>query len=679
MKKITKIVILLSFFIIILIPLLLTDFEGGKISSKENRLLATFPQIVDSQGNISISEIGKLDDWLNDNIGLREQFVSAYTNIMVKCFGRSSNEKVLFGKDGWYFYTLDNNVEIGLGEHLLTDEQLQTIAKNQQIISDYYKNKGIEYTLVITPSKASVYTEELPQASSLTYTMADQVTEYLTKNTDIKVISVKDAVIDEKQNGQTFLKTDTHWNQFGSYAAYREIIENLDGDMTPVDVDFTTETYELTGEMGSMLGEPTIFEPETCQKAVFDQHSYFITEGDVYNSLAAIQQQVEHNYPAVVLRNDTVSEKRLLILGDSQWETIRSLPQYFAENYSDVVSMRADTLYQNIDLISNPDTILFACSERYIDTKLLHDVPSYILNSVDLPSSEETENAEVMPAETPTTRICVDQITDGTADNSNQSMKLTSTVSGDVNIIGWAGDLANMSPLKSLYAEVNGTLINCNYGIDRESVSSYYGNENMRYTGFSVTIPSALLKSADKINFILQTNDNKLIRCEYAFEKLATTAEKINALPIISSGDAATEIWVDYCNGTSQTTARTIYVERSGAETVMLTGWCADLTNGVPFGKLYVNVNGEFYECAYGIERTSVSDFYGNENLKNTGFSIYLPIGYFNNGISQLQFVAINSDGSARYEDMIYNISYDAKLSVKDFIQRLKSLIRRII
>ena len=55
-------------------------------------------------------------------------------------------------------------------------------------------------------------------------TAADILTDYIKANTDVKVINVKDGLIPAKEAGQLYLKTDTHWNQLGSYNAYSYIL-----------------------------------------------------------------------------------------------------------------------------------------------------------------------------------------------------------------------------------------------------------------------------------------------------------------------------------------------------------------------------------------------------------------------------------------------------------------------
>ena len=52
-------------------------------------------------------------------------------------------------------------------------------------------------------------------------------------------------------------------------------------------------------------------------------------------------------------------------------------------------------------------------------------------------------------------------------------------------------------------------------------------------------------------------------------------------------------------------------------------------------------------------------DYFQNENLRYTGFSVTLPESAFGNGaVEQLQFIGVSQSGTCRYEDYPYAVSY---------------------
>ena len=226
MPKSVKIVFIVIVCLLLILPGLTLNLNA-KYSNKENRPFSSFPELYQKDGKLNKDFLYGLGDWFEDRLGFRDEMLGIYSKIMVKGFGLSSSEKVIFGSDGWMFYTGDKNVQVGTGQYLLTNDQLKLIASNQQAISDYYKSVGKEYFLIFTPSKASVYTEHISGFDSVTYTLMDQVTDYLKEHTDVKMINPKQALIDAKDKGDLYLKTDTHWNQLGSYTAYVEMLRQM--------------------------------------------------------------------------------------------------------------------------------------------------------------------------------------------------------------------------------------------------------------------------------------------------------------------------------------------------------------------------------------------------------------------------------------------------------------------
>ena len=155
MNKKLNIIFTSAFCAALVIPVVSLNY-GKLTSDTENRTLAAFPSALDEDRKFNKGFFYDLADWFEDHLGFRDDMMKVYSNIMVNGFGLSSSERVVFGKDGWMFYTPDHNLELVKGGYPLDDKMLETIAHNQQRINDYYKSMGKEYFLVITPSKATI-------------------------------------------------------------------------------------------------------------------------------------------------------------------------------------------------------------------------------------------------------------------------------------------------------------------------------------------------------------------------------------------------------------------------------------------------------------------------------------------------------------------------------------------
>ncbi len=203
----TKKVIAAIFLAMLYLPLVFINHIPNKVSELEKRSLANFPVFSTHEGKLASGIRSSFENWLNDNIGFRDLFVSVYSNIQYNIFGRSPNSMVELGKDGWMYYTQDRNLKIASGEYVLLQKELESILKQQQRINDKLKSQGIEYVLVLPPSKVSIYPEYIRSGDyQVRETPVDQLAQYIQTHSDIKVIPLKQALLEAKKEGQVFLR-----------------------------------------------------------------------------------------------------------------------------------------------------------------------------------------------------------------------------------------------------------------------------------------------------------------------------------------------------------------------------------------------------------------------------------------------------------------------------------------
>ena len=505
-EKLISGIMVFAFLLILFAPIFTLNRIKGAISENENRKLAEFPQIFDESGALSEGLKSGFETWLNDNIGFRDLFLDIAAQIKVHGFHISTSDKVHIGKDGWYFYTLDNNLEIASGEYPLTEDTLKDIAEKQQAISDYYQTQGTEYILVLTPSKASVYPEYIGGADyQVGASPCDIVEDYLREHTDVQVINVKPANVAGKKDGQQFLKTDTHWSELGSYTAYREILTQLNDleilNNEPIQVKF--EKANVRGEFSAMLGSKTVLPMETTMSAEWDMQSEFIDEGPWFEEIDQLckNNSDSKNYDTIILENRSIAQGTLLIYGDSQWGIGRNIPQLLAEGFRNVISIRMRSPNIVMDQTVKPDVVFFGCSERFINSILTRDlnIPNVVVRLPNLPE-RPAQTADYWIARQ---GLCIDSY-NGTRIGGDATGFQIDRSSQQISLVGWAADFAALQPLSALYLQVGDQIVKCNYGIERTSVSDHFQNIDLKDTGFSVTFPASYLKDGqvEEIRFI---------------------------------------------------------------------------------------------------------------------------------------------------------------------------------
>ena len=120
-KRINDKLIIVFFVVMITLPLLSINFGKGVMSTVENRWLAEFPQFFTQDGKLRVRELYRgFPDWLNDRIGFRDSFIQLNAKIKLDLLNISPSDRVAVGRDGWFFYAPDNNIDLARGTYPLS-------------------------------------------------------------------------------------------------------------------------------------------------------------------------------------------------------------------------------------------------------------------------------------------------------------------------------------------------------------------------------------------------------------------------------------------------------------------------------------------------------------------------------------------------------------------------------
>lgn len=253
-----------AFLTVLFIPPLLLDWTS-LVSQKENRILASKPVII-VDGNINKNYFSQFDAWISDHFGLRSILIALDAAIDQ----RSSSEfmmtdRSLQGKDGWIFYTDDDD-----GQNLadfykinqLNEVSLAKIERNVRESVEWFMKHGIKVLYFIAPNKHSVYGEYYPFGRPDGITRADQITTAIASG-GADCIFPRDLLLQRKETApfRLYFKTDTHWNALGAYYASEALLEKI--EIFFPEIQFPNISYRINiendtfcGDLVSMLNKP---------------------------------------------------------------------------------------------------------------------------------------------------------------------------------------------------------------------------------------------------------------------------------------------------------------------------------------------------------------------------------------------------------------------------------------
>lgn len=217
------------FALLLLLPLLDIAFHIDWTPPRsENRALAAFPKFQPVSQGLRAYLAG-LDAYSNDHFGCRKCLVQWNNKMKWSLFKDKNTRSVLVGKANWLFTAEAQMIDHYTGQIQFTPEQLHDWQVLLEKRRDWLARRGIAYLFVVAPDKETIYPEELPDwmVKVRPQTKLDQFYAFMHAHSTVPVLDLRGVVRDAKQICPTYFKTDTHWNFFGGFMAYQELIRSL--------------------------------------------------------------------------------------------------------------------------------------------------------------------------------------------------------------------------------------------------------------------------------------------------------------------------------------------------------------------------------------------------------------------------------------------------------------------
>lgn len=346
------------FILILLLPLVNETFQLFKNENNEQRNLAKKPVL-----SSNIFEFPKqYEAYYNDNFGFRSWLIHTGGKIKYYLFNSSSLETVSIGKDNWMFlngsfYAIIPDLT---KSNLYSQDELKQAVKGWEDRKHELATDSIEYYKAFWPDKHYIYPEFMPFNMQLlnkdTIARCDQAIQYLEqKKSDVKIIDVRQELLNEKKNHTLYLKHDSHWNAYGGFIAYTKLLKQMEikfPELKPHPLeDFNVTWYEETaGDLVNMLGvKSTELKPN------------FSLKND--SSKTVVMPMDDYPIKTVIYENNAASSNlTLLVFRDSY---TKALEQYLTLHFKKIVLIWDTPYSEELVKKANPDIVLEAYVTRY--------------------------------------------------------------------------------------------------------------------------------------------------------------------------------------------------------------------------------------------------------------------------------------------------------------------------
>lgn len=168
-------------------------------------------------------------------------------------------EQVVVGSEGWLY--LGDQYSETITHHRVPDDaaaveaEAEALALSLQQWEAFLAERGSGFTFLVGPNKSTIYPEFLPAWSPLTEQSFISVFAGALEDTDPLVLP-HHTLREASRDDLTYFRTDSHWNDYGAFLAYQQLMGFLDREYPQSSLEsllFDRSDFSLTGAAGGDL------------------------------------------------------------------------------------------------------------------------------------------------------------------------------------------------------------------------------------------------------------------------------------------------------------------------------------------------------------------------------------------------------------------------------------------
>lgn len=214
--KTIKIITIILFAAIIIVPLAFFNTEPNSVSLIDNRKLAENPFV--AEGDLTQN----VQNYVNDRIGFRNEMITAYTVLNDKLFNKMVHPSYSYGKDSFVFGA-------GLSVDKRTNDFHVAFAEMVSEIQEYCTARNVPFLFVFDPAKPAVYQDKIADGINYNRDWVEHFFAELEKR-NIDYLDNTDTLKKLRENGVDGFnqKYDAnHWNDMGAFYGTQAMLERL--------------------------------------------------------------------------------------------------------------------------------------------------------------------------------------------------------------------------------------------------------------------------------------------------------------------------------------------------------------------------------------------------------------------------------------------------------------------
>lgn len=338
---------------------------------------------VSDEAALSISKKGlwdgssqsSMETWLNQELTLRTWLIPIRNQIMYSVFHTSTNDAVILGKNDNLFEERYLTAETQITPPV-TDTEIEILAEKIKTLGEKLGEKGKSLFVFITPSKAHIYSEDIPKLYLKLAPDAKERSSYeklveILEEEEIAYFDSVPYVLTLKENAAypVYTRTGVHWSRVVAMEVAHQLMDEMEEQLS-INLPEITVDYTPT---------PEAIEPDRDLEELLN-----IWKG----------QNLEFYAPAVTVTDSEKDSVGLMARGGSFMQT--SILTLTSQGYFDSYFYMENTLvvddgeisyfseYDELDLkaeLEQTDVVLLEVNEEAVD-RMSFGFIDYMLDNV---------------------------------------------------------------------------------------------------------------------------------------------------------------------------------------------------------------------------------------------------------------------------------------------------------
>jgi alginate O-acetyltransferase complex protein AlgJ len=295
-----------------------------------------------------------------------DELIENYNNLRI-AFGDHVFPNVIVGNNGWMFYTGERSIDDYQHTNAFTESELADLQKGFDSLFDQLLQKNITFIVVIAPDKNTIYPLHIPDQIKIvgSESRLDQFINYMLDYGKTPIIDLRPDLLEASRIEDVYYKTNTHWNPYGSFIAYEDIMAAL-FQRYPGPGSYPMSDYEavhwglITHDLTRILGTPNIQEDYWTLQPKFDIGIKFTEEPFSDGTNIRRSSNQDPNLPSALIYHDS------FLVG-----VIPFLERHFSQTTS--IPRTSTSGIWNLNWVDqvHPDIVIYEFVERFLNFNVL--------------------------------------------------------------------------------------------------------------------------------------------------------------------------------------------------------------------------------------------------------------------------------------------------------------------